>query len=243
MKLIKENVPFTMVANEVLYNKNLTFKAKGLYAYLFSKPDTWDFSSNRMVLETKDKRKAIMTMLRELENAGYLIRKRLSTGKVEYNLIFSHKSPSAEKVLGVEKPKCHLAQVPFSPSAESSPISNTEEKVISKEESNTSKAVALRGKEIGILLKEFEILNPMVANLYGNITERKALESMAQRIGYEKLLATIKALPNIIIQPFAPKITKPTELQRDFGKLLIFVKQKENTKNKYQATSIIIPKK
>ena len=40
MKLVKQNVPFTMVANEVLKDPKLSFKAKGLYAYLFSKPDT-----------------------------------------------------------------------------------------------------------------------------------------------------------------------------------------------------------
>ena len=66
-----------MVANEVLKDKNLSFKAKGLYAYLFSKPDKWDFSSTRMVLETTDGRKAIMGMLTELEESGYLKRNKL----------------------------------------------------------------------------------------------------------------------------------------------------------------------
>jgi hypothetical protein len=239
MKLIKENIPFTMVANEVLYNKNLSFKTKGLYAYLFSKPDTWDFSSSRMVLETKDSRDSIMVMLRELETAGYLMRKRLSTGKVEYTLIFSHNSLSREMPLGVEKPKSEIAYVAKSLRGESLPISNIEEKVISKD-SNNSKAVALQGKEIGFLLKEFETINPMISSLYGNTTERSALEEMAKSIGYEKLLATIKALPEIVCQPFAPKITKPTELKRDFGKLLLFVKQHKLQVGKYQAKSIQI---
>lgn len=108
-----------------------------------------------------------------------------------------------------------------------------------KNNTNTSNAVALQGKQFGLLIKEFEILNP-VSNIYGNITERKALEDMASMIGYDKLMATIKALPDIVCQPYAPKITKPTELKREFGKLLLFVKQKGNKTEKYQAKSINI---
>ena len=136
MKLIKENVPFTMVANEVLKNPKLSFKAKGLYAYLFSKPDTWDFSSSRMVLETKDSREAIMGMLRELESAGYLMRKRLSTGRVEYTLIFSNQSLSREIPLGVEKPKSEIAYVANSLRGENIPISNIYQTNNTKKESN-----------------------------------------------------------------------------------------------------------
>jgi hypothetical protein len=102
-----------------------------------------------------------------------------------------------------------------------------------------SKAVALQGKEVSILIKEFETLNP-VGSIYGNSTERLALEKMASMIGYDKLLATIKALPDIVCQPYAPKITKPTELKRDFGKLLLFVKQHKLQVGKYQAKSINI---
>lgn len=121
MKLIKEGIPFTMVANDVLKDKNLSFKAKGLYAYLFSKPDDWDFSSNRMVLETKDGRKAIMAMLTELEEAGYLERSKLSDGRMDYVLKHSNKALSPETALRLEK-----AKVPKRHSAESSPISNKE---------------------------------------------------------------------------------------------------------------------
>lgn len=133
MKLIKDNIPFTMVANEILKDPNLSFKAKGLYAYLFSKPDTWDFSSNRMVMETKDGRKAIMSMLKELEESGYLQRLKLPTGKMEY--ILKH-SLSTKTELRVEEPKSQNGTVPKRLSAKSSPISNIyntsnkEEKVI-----------------------------------------------------------------------------------------------------------------
>lgn len=149
MKLKKENIPFTMVANEVLKDKNLSFKAKGMYAYLFSKPDKWDFSSNRMILETKDGRKSIMKMLLELEENGYLQREKLSNGKMEYTLKYGIKSLSTEKELRVEKPKSPFGTVPKRLGAKSSPISNTEDA------SNTEKKVI---HTTGIPDKEFSLI-------------------------------------------------------------------------------------
>lgn len=240
MKLVKENIPFTMVANEVLCNKNLSFKAKGLYTYLFSKPDTWDFSGDRIVLETVDRRKSIFSALKELEDAGYLCRNKLPTGKMEYGLKHSSKSLMPKMGNRVIEPVDQKGNLPKRLIAEKGSISNKEEKVINnKKVISNSKTPVLQQQQIGILLKEFEILNP-VSSLYANTTERLALETMAQKIGYDKLLATIKALPQIVNKPFAPKITKPTELRRDFGKLLLFVKQNENRVEKYQAKSIEI---
>jgi hypothetical protein len=79
--------------------------------------------------------------------------------------------------------------------------------------------IALRAKRLGIQAPDLEVL---------------------AEIQLEKLLATIKALPEIVCQPYAPKITKPTELKRDFGKLLLFVKQHKLQVGKYQAKSINI---
>lgn len=91
----------------------------------------------------------------------------------------------------------------------------------------TSKTVVLQGEQWNKLIDSFEPINPLFEELYRNTTERSALEVMATKFGYEKLLATIQALPGIVSQPYAPRITKPTELKRDLGKLLLFMKQEE----------------
>lgn len=82
----KESIPFTQVANSVLSDPNLSAKAKGLYAYLYSKPDDWDFSLHRIVLEMADGKRAIASGLRELEEAGYLTRTREASGRMTYTL-------------------------------------------------------------------------------------------------------------------------------------------------------------
>lgn len=124
MRLKKEKIPFTQVANEVLNNKGLSWKAKGLYAYLFSKPDDWNFSNHRMVQETADGRVATMTALRELEDSGYLQRKKLSNGRMEYTL--KHSTQSEKTELREEKPKLGFRTVQKSHSEETSPVSNKE---------------------------------------------------------------------------------------------------------------------
>lgn len=89
MKLKKQDIPFTMVANVVLCNKSLSWSAKGLYAYLFSKPDGWDFAAKRIAEEGKEERKMVLRTLNELENAGLLNRKKLPNGKMIYNVTYS----------------------------------------------------------------------------------------------------------------------------------------------------------
>ncbi len=107
-EFLKEGIPFTQVANNVLYDKNLSYKAKGLFAYLYSKPNNWDFSHKRIAFESKESVKTILSGLQELERNGYLIRKRESTGRVLYYLCFSNNkeisSPGVEMGVGVEKP-------------------------------------------------------------------------------------------------------------------------------------------
>lgn len=82
------DVPFTQIANSVLNDKKISFKAKGVFAYIYSKPHGWQFSSYRMAKDSDDGIDAIRSAVRELMSAGYLSRKKLPTGKVEYTVTF-----------------------------------------------------------------------------------------------------------------------------------------------------------
>lgn len=82
----KEKIPFTQVSNEILNNSELTCRAKGLYAYLFSKPNNWDFSYLRISKDHKESKNTILKTLHELEKSGYLKRTKLKSGKSVYYL-------------------------------------------------------------------------------------------------------------------------------------------------------------
>ena len=82
----KQVVPFTQVPNNLLYNPDISFKAKGLWAYMSAKPEGWHFSADRIAEETKEERKAILAGLKELSENGYITAKKKSDGRIEYTL-------------------------------------------------------------------------------------------------------------------------------------------------------------
>jgi hypothetical protein len=80
------------VPNDVLNNPDVSLKAKGLFAFIQSKPDGWKFSVERIALQTKDGIESIRTAMKELEEAGYLKRTPLKNeeGKWDgYNYVLS----------------------------------------------------------------------------------------------------------------------------------------------------------
>ena len=85
-KLNKIAVPFTQVPNGLLYDPNISFKAKGIWAYMSAKPEGWQFSADRIAEETKEERKAILAGLKELSDAGYITAKKKGDGRIEYTL-------------------------------------------------------------------------------------------------------------------------------------------------------------
>jgi len=113
-----------------------------------------------------------------------------------------------------------------------------EEDLVLLRSTNTSKAVALRGDQWSELIDPFEKITPFYKEFYKNTTERKALDSLASELGFNRLREIIVRLPAIIAQPYAPKVTKPSELKRDYGKLKAFYDQNKNKINKYQITKI-----
>lgn len=149
MRMSHQKVPFTMVANEVLTRADLSLKAKGLFAYLFSKPEGWQFSSKRMSAEMVESHPTILGILKELEEKGLLRRQRLQNGRVEYFLAYTEDSdisPGQETLLGAVSKN---PQVKESHRGKSLPISNTELISNTEEKSNTETPGAFARKFFG----------------------------------------------------------------------------------------------
>ncbi len=75
--------PYVILDKTFLTQKNLSWKAKGLLAYLLSLPSDWEIHVNELVKHAKDGRDAVYTAIRELKQAGYIIQttKRSNTGR------------------------------------------------------------------------------------------------------------------------------------------------------------------
>lgn len=80
---------FTTIGNGIFMENALSFEAMGLLAYLLSKPDNWQVHVQALVRATegtaqKRGENKILALLRELIGAGYITRKRQSSGKMDY---------------------------------------------------------------------------------------------------------------------------------------------------------------
>jgi len=96
---------FGIIPNALLNDPNISWKAKGLFGYLQSKPDDWDFAVNRIAQDAKDGRDGTTNGLVELEKHGYLHREKFKNERgqwdIEYTL-FDTPSVCLIKVWGTE---------------------------------------------------------------------------------------------------------------------------------------------
>lgn len=72
---------FTVIDNYALQDESLSLKARGLLVTMLSLPDNWQFSENGLcAIFQKDGQASIRSGLKELEEGGYLTRKRTRDG-------------------------------------------------------------------------------------------------------------------------------------------------------------------
>lgn len=149
---------FTKVPNDVLRDATLSLQAKALYALIASKPVSWDFSGRRLAEESSNGFDALNRALHELEHGGWLVRRKLPSGKAEWNLCNPNSdnpnqaNPSSENQNqgpNSENPKLGKSQV-----GKTSTISNTQDKVRLKGSKTVIPPSPQRGMEDLQLIQE-----------------------------------------------------------------------------------------
>lgn len=90
---------FTTVDNVVLNDTSLSWKAKGLFVYLWSQSDEWNFYETEVAKHSTDGIVSLKNGLKELEDQGYLKRQRVrdEQGKFKENEWILSESPMLEK--------------------------------------------------------------------------------------------------------------------------------------------------
>lgn len=65
---------YVVLDKTALEDPRLSLKAKGLHAYLLSKPDTWEIRVEHLIKHHKEGKTAIYSAIEELRATGYVVR-------------------------------------------------------------------------------------------------------------------------------------------------------------------------
>ncbi len=137
MSILKKSfkISFTQVPNEIINDINVSLKAKGLYLYMVSKPDNWEFSLLGMVSQLKEGKTALLAIMNELIKFGYMekIKNRVN-GRQSVNDYILHLEPTKSLKQSEYQNESQKERVSFS-NSENKSTSNTIPS--NKEKSNT----------------------------------------------------------------------------------------------------------
>ena len=70
----KDNGNYTNTSNQLVRDASLTWKARGIFNYLWSQSNEWQFYVSEVAQHSKDGENALQTGIQELEKHGYLKR-------------------------------------------------------------------------------------------------------------------------------------------------------------------------
>lgn len=96
---VEKTKNYTVMSNHHLKNKGLSLKSKGLLSTILSLPDNWNYSIAGLAALCRDGVDTVKSALTELEDAGYISRKRLRNSRgqlagIEYTV---HEIPVREE--------------------------------------------------------------------------------------------------------------------------------------------------
>ena len=81
----KTDDPYARISRGLLQDHNLSYEARGLAAYLLSKPTDWEIEVADLIKQSPDGRDKVYRILKELSQFGYLQKRQARTdgGKLE----------------------------------------------------------------------------------------------------------------------------------------------------------------
>lgn len=118
---------YTHISNDLLNAEGLSFRARGIAAYLLSKPDNWQVKIPHLMKVGKEGEKAVRTALQELATYGFLMRERIRennrivtvTRLADYPA-FLHIGTVEERINGYQAQDSAISDIPLSDRSETS---------------------------------------------------------------------------------------------------------------------------
>lgn len=213
--IVKQPTGFTQVANIVIRDPALSWKAKGIYALLYSKPNGWQFSTKRIADEARDGYEGTLSGLQELEKAGYIQRRRHGDGRVEYHIVVTPQS--GKPIEDTSEPQSENPTVGKPHSGKTRLVSNTDR----KQYGNRSNTVSSEhgSQDVAIIIDAFKDVNKANTQWYKNTTQRAACHRLIENYTLELTLKVVTMLRASNTRAYFPTITTPVQLEQKWSQL------------------------
>lgn len=85
-RIQKRESNFTQVSNSFLRDSNISFKAKGLFCYMFSMSEDWNFTLKSIATQQNDGLASIISAMKELKEFSYVVYTKHTDGTGTYFL-------------------------------------------------------------------------------------------------------------------------------------------------------------
>lgn len=83
-KFIKRIEQQTSIKTKILEIKSLSYRAKGIYSYLMSRPDDWNYNMTNIINTSTDGKEAVQKGIKELEKVGLLRRQKTQNSQGKF---------------------------------------------------------------------------------------------------------------------------------------------------------------
>jgi len=226
------------MSNVPLNDNSLSLKAKGLWAYLMTKPDEWEVTVAGATSQLKESRDAIMAGFNELEKAGYLVKgakKQDSQGRfyTESATLYEQSITRLEKPTS-DKPTSE------NPTQVNTNKVNTNKVTISKDIGASSlmkpKKQEYGNPEVNKLLETFSSLTGLRLM---KLTEQRRFGSLLIKAnGLDNCLAACAVVGATMEDQYAPRISDIKELYYKFGQLQVYARKKQGEQKKGQVQDL-----
>jgi hypothetical protein len=210
-RTVKRENPYAQIDKTVLNDTRLSWKAKGLLAFLLSKPDTWEINIKNLIKQAKDGKEAVYSGINELIQFGYIVRVESRNkgrfAQIEYLIYENPQLVTATNSTGFKEESELIQQNPSKtplpenpdtvnpdtakpepafPDTENPPLSNKDLSVMNDftKDPPLDSPQGLQGK--GGDRPDLAILEPVAIKLFGQ-TNQEILERLGSRIKEFKL--------------------------------------------------------
>ena len=126
IKRVPDNIPYTVIGNHILQNDNLSLTARGLLAYLISKPPDFQIRVDQLRDHFQEGRRRVTNALEELKESGFLKKQQIRNDKGQvksWQWIISQEPQSPDVQMSTSS---HLENEPEKPDVQMSTSSHVD---------------------------------------------------------------------------------------------------------------------